>query len=40
MVTYGDVIAKLRADTGMAYIFGMPGSRASVERIEAACKLR
>ena len=35
MVTYADVIAKLLADTGIEYIFGMPGSRASVELIEA-----
>ena len=38
MVTYADVIAKLLADTGIEYIFGMPGSRASVELIEAARK--
>jgi acetolactate synthase-1/2/3 large subunit len=36
MVTYADVIAKLLADAGIEYIFGMPGSRASVELIEAA----
>ncbi len=35
MVTYADVIAKLLADAGIEYIFGMPGSRASVELIEA-----
>src|SRR5262249_53102001 len=33
MVTYADVIAKLLADAGIEYIFGMPGSRASVELI-------
>ncbi|MEE8302671.1 MAG: thiamine pyrophosphate-binding protein [Candidatus Tectomicrobia bacterium] len=38
MVTYADVIAKLLADAGIEYIFGMPGSRASVELIEAARK--
>jgi acetolactate synthase-1/2/3 large subunit len=38
MVTYADVIAKLLADAGIEYIFGMPGSRASVELIEAAHK--
>src|SRR5438128_9204869 len=38
MVTYADVIAKLLADSGIEYIFGMPGSRASVELIEAARK--
>jgi acetolactate synthase-1/2/3 large subunit len=38
MVTYADVIAKLLTDTGIDYIFGMPGSRASVELIEAARK--
>jgi acetolactate synthase-1/2/3 large subunit len=38
MVTYADVIAKLLADTGIEFIFGMPGSRASVELIEAARK--
>src|SRR2546428_13144543 len=38
MVTYADVIARLLADTGIEYIFGMPGSRASVELIEAARK--
>lgn len=38
MVTYADVIAKLLVDAGIEYIFGMPGSRASVELIEAARK--
>jgi acetolactate synthase-1/2/3 large subunit len=38
MVAYADVIAKLLADAGIGYIFGMPGSRASVELIEAARK--
>jgi acetolactate synthase-1/2/3 large subunit len=38
MVTYADVMAKLLADAGIEYIFGMPGSRASVELIEAARK--
>jgi acetolactate synthase-1/2/3 large subunit len=38
MVTYADVIAKLLAEAGIEYIFGMPGSRASVELIEAARK--
>lgn len=38
MVTYADVIAKLLADADIEYIFGMPGSRASVELIEAARK--
>lgn len=38
MLTYADVIAKLLADAGIEYIFGMPGSRASVELIEAARK--
>lgn len=38
MVTYADVIAKLLADAGIEYIFGMPGSKASVELIEAAQK--
>jgi acetolactate synthase-1/2/3 large subunit len=38
MITYADVIAKLLADAGIEYIFGMPGSRASVELIEAARK--
>ena len=38
MITYADVIAKQLADTGIEYIFGMPGSRASVELIEAARK--
>lgn len=38
MVTYADVVAKLLADAGIEYIFGMPGSRASVELIEAARK--
>jgi acetolactate synthase-1/2/3 large subunit len=38
MVTYADVIAKLLADAGIEFIFGMPGSRASVELIEAARK--
>lgn len=38
MVTYADVIAKLLADAGIEYIFGMPGSRASVELIESARK--
>ena len=36
MVTYADVVAKVLADAQMAYIVGMPGSRASVELIEAA----
>ncbi|MGQ4808168.1 Acetolactate synthase [Candidatus Entotheonellaceae bacterium PAL068K] len=36
MVTYAEVIAKLLVDAGIEYIFGMPGSRASVELIEAA----
>lgn len=36
MITHADVIAKLLADAGIEYIFGMPGSRASVELIEAA----
>jgi thiamine pyrophosphate-dependent acetolactate synthase large subunit-like protein len=36
MVTQADVIAKLLADKEIEYIFGMPGSRASVELIEAA----
>ncbi len=39
MVTHADVIAKRLADAGIEYIFGMPGSRASVELIEAAQKL-
>lgn len=38
MVTHADVVAKLLADAGIEYIFGMPGSRASVELIEAARK--
>ena len=38
MVTYADVIAKLLADARIEFIFGMPGSRASVELIEAARK--
>lgn len=38
MVTYADVVAKLLADAQIEYIFGMPGSRASVELIEAARK--
>lgn len=38
MVTQADVIAKLLADKEIEYIFGMPGSRASVELIEAARK--
>jgi acetolactate synthase I/II/III large subunit len=38
MITYADVIAKLLANAGIEYIFGMPGSRASVELIEAARK--
>jgi acetolactate synthase-1/2/3 large subunit len=38
MVTYADVIAKLFADAGIKYIFGMPGSKASVELIEAGRK--
>ncbi len=38
MVTYADVIAKLLADAGIEYIFGMPGSKASVELIEAGQK--
>ena len=38
MVTHADVIAKRLADAGIEYIFGMPGSRASVELIEAAQK--
>jgi acetolactate synthase-1/2/3 large subunit len=38
MVTYADVIVKLLADARIEYIFGMPGSRASVELIEAARK--
>jgi acetolactate synthase-1/2/3 large subunit len=38
MLTYADVIAKLLAEAGIEYIFGMPGSRASVELIEAARK--
>ena len=39
MVTHADVIAKRLADAGIEYIFGMPGSRASVELIEAAQKV-
>ncbi len=39
MVTHADVIAKRLADADIEYIFGMPGSRASVELIEAAQKL-
>jgi acetolactate synthase-1/2/3 large subunit len=38
MATYADVIAKLLADAGIEYIFGMPGSKASVELIEAGHK--
>jgi acetolactate synthase-1/2/3 large subunit len=38
MVTYADVVIKLLADAGIEYIFGMPGSRASIELIEAARK--
>ena len=38
MATYADVIAKLLADAGIEYIFGMPGSKASVELIEAGRK--
>ncbi len=38
MVTHADVMAKVLADQGIEYIFGMPGSRASVELIEAARK--
>ena len=36
MITYADVIATLLAEAGIEFIFGMPGSRASVELIEAA----
>ncbi|PON15293.1 hypothetical protein C2W62_24620 [Candidatus Entotheonella serta] len=39
MGTHDDVIAKRLAETGIEYILGMPGSRASVELIEAAQKL-
>ena len=38
MTTYADVIAKLLADERIEYIFGMPGSRASVELIQASEK--
>lgn len=38
MVTYADVIAKIVVDAGIDHIFGMPGSRASVELIEATQK--
>ncbi|GIX49013.1 MAG: acetolactate synthase [Candidatus Tectimicrobiota bacterium] len=38
MGTYADVIATLLAEAGISYLFGMPGSRASVELIEAARK--